>query len=209
MSKRIIDLETWNRKEHFLFFKEYDDPFWSVTIKLDASQLYQKAKQKNFPFSLAYLFGATKAANQIDAFRMRIESDQPVIYDKIHASGTVQRSDGTFGFSIHPYTPNFDEFIRQGIEENQRVRLETGLVSPYTGNAVIYFTVIRGAHFTSMDHARVQRNKASIPLIAFGEMRNGEIPVAIHVHHALVDGLHIGQFIDLFQKFLNETGGVR
>lgn len=204
MSKRIIDLETWNRKEHYLFFKQYDDPFWSVTVNVDASHLYQKAKREKFPFSLAYLFGAIKAGNQVEAFRMRIESDQPVVYDVIHASNTILRSDGTFGFSIHPYTPNFEEFVQQGIREYQRVRMETGLCSPYTGNAVIYFTVVRGTHFTSFDHARVQRSRSSIPLIAFGEMRNGQLPMAIHAHHALVDGQHIGQFIDFFQKYLYE-----
>lgn len=206
MSKRIIDLQSWNRKEHYHFFKGYDDPFWSVTVNVDASQLYEKSKQEEFPFSLAYLFAATKAANEVEAFRMRIESDQPVLYDTIHISNTILRSDGTFGFSIHHYTPDFEKFIRQGIEEYERVRSETGLSSPCMDNGVIYCTVVRGAHFTSFDHARVQRHKASIPLLAFGEMRDGKLPVAIHVHHALVDGLHIGQFIELLQKYLDEVG---
>ena len=29
------------------------------------------------------------------------------------------------------------------------------------------------------------------------------MPVSIHVHHALVDGLHVGQYIDCFQELLN------
>ncbi|MEL7004699.1 MAG: hypothetical protein AAFN93_18470 [Bacteroidota bacterium] len=30
------------------------------------------------------------------------------------------------------------------------------------------------------------------------------MPVSIHVHHGLVDGIHVGQYCDLFQKLLNE-----
>ena len=30
------------------------------------------------------------------------------------------------------------------------------------------------------------------------------MPVSIHVHHALMDGYHVAQFIDKFQKLMNE-----
>jgi chloramphenicol O-acetyltransferase type A len=41
--------------------------------------------------------------------------------------------------------------------------------------------------------------------------QNGQLqmPVSIHVHHALMDGYHVGQFIDQFQKRMldgNEEG---
>lgn len=26
--KRVINLDNWNRKEHFKFFSALDDPFW-------------------------------------------------------------------------------------------------------------------------------------------------------------------------------------
>jgi chloramphenicol O-acetyltransferase type A len=30
------------------------------------------------------------------------------------------------------------------------------------------------------------------------------MPVSVHVHHALVDGLHVGQYIDRFQELMNK-----
>ena len=30
-----------------------------------------------------------------------------------------------------------------------------------------------------------------------------EMPVSIHGHHALMDGFHVGQFVDKFQDLLN------
>ena len=35
--KHPIDLEHWNRKEHFLFFGSMDDPFFGLTTSLSAS----------------------------------------------------------------------------------------------------------------------------------------------------------------------------
>jgi chloramphenicol O-acetyltransferase type A len=31
-----------------------------------------------------------------------------------------------------------------------------------------------------------------------------QMPVSIHVHHALMDGFHVGQYIDLYQQLLSE-----
>jgi chloramphenicol O-acetyltransferase type A len=48
----------------------------------------------------------------------------------------------------------------------------------------------------------------SAPSISFGKMTecNGKrsMPVSVHVHHALVDGLHIGQYIDCFQQLMDQ-----
>jgi chloramphenicol O-acetyltransferase type A len=31
------------------------------------------------------------------------------------------------------------------------------------------------------------------------------MPVSVHVHHALMDGVHVGEFYELFQKLLDEV----
>jgi chloramphenicol O-acetyltransferase type A len=50
--------------------------------------------------------------------------------------------------------------------------------------------------------------KDSCPSISFGKMTesNGKrlMPVSVHLHHALIDGLHIGQYIDCFQELMNK-----
>lgn len=30
------------------------------------------------------------------------------------------------------------------------------------------------------------------------------IPMSVHVHHALMDGLHVGKFIDRFEEEMNK-----
>lgn len=49
--KRVINLDNWNRKEHFKFFSALDDPFWGELPRLLISQAYiNKVKIWKFLF---------------------------------------------------------------------------------------------------------------------------------------------------------------
>ncbi|MCL2118707.1 MAG: CatA-like O-acetyltransferase [Planctomycetaceae bacterium] len=142
--KTPIDLATWPRREHFAFFKQYDMPFFGVTVQLDCTRLYEKVKSEGFPFSAGYHFASLQAANEVDELRCRIEDDLPVRYDAIHLSTTIARPDGTFGFSFQRYTDDFEQFVAEFIAETQRVQAESGLKIPYSGQDIVYYTVARG-----------------------------------------------------------------
>ena len=50
--KHPIDLEHWNRKEHFLFFGSMDDPFFGLTTQIDVTSIYKEAKADHASFFL-------------------------------------------------------------------------------------------------------------------------------------------------------------
>ena len=49
--KQVIDLDNWNRKEHFAFFSAFDDPFFGVTTLVDFTNVYRQVKNRMFLFS--------------------------------------------------------------------------------------------------------------------------------------------------------------
>ncbi|MDR3199592.1 MAG: hypothetical protein LBU34_17120 [Planctomycetaceae bacterium] len=51
-----IDLCTWKRRQHFELFSCYANPYWSVTINIDCTKIYQRSKQNGFPFYLGYYY---------------------------------------------------------------------------------------------------------------------------------------------------------
>jgi chloramphenicol O-acetyltransferase type A len=61
--------------------------------------------------------------------------------------------------------------------------------------------------FTSISHARDFSHEDSAPRITFGKITEADgrftMPVSIHVHHALADGLHVAQFVEKFQCCLD------
>lgn len=205
-AKRLIDLTTWNRRDHFAYYCTFDNPYWGITVDVDGTAMYGRAKQEGFPFSLGYFYATIRAVNEIDAFRQRLEDGKPVEFDAIHIGTTVDRPDGTYGFSCIPYAKDFDDFLTGGLAEVKRVRESTELVSGHDGFDVIYCTVLRGLPFTSM--SQIYKTGSSIPLLAYGEsrMENGRkmMPHNVHVNHAFVDGDHMRQYFRLLQTYLDE-----
>ena len=104
--KQVIDLDNWNRKEHFAFFSAFDDPFFGITTLVDFTDIYRQSKELNVSFFLYSLHFLLKCANETDAFKLRIEKDSVVRYDTIHISPTIGREDGTFGFGFFEYNTN-------------------------------------------------------------------------------------------------------
>ena len=206
--KKLIDLEKWNRKEHFQFFSKFAEPFFGVTVKVECTQAYAKAKENHVSFFLYYLFRALKAANQIDNFKYRIIENQVFEYDTVNASPTINRPDGTFGFAYMDYDENEKVFYQNALEEIREVQNSVNLFPAVSGENVIHFSAIPWIDFTSVSHARSYSSPDSCPKISFGKMTESDgiksMPISIHGHHALMDGYHVGQFIDRFQELLNE-----
>lgn len=208
--KTILDIDNWSRKEHFFHFKQMDEPFFGVTVAMDCTIAYQKSKVTNSSFFISYLHKTLAAINAVEALRYRIEGDTVFVYDRIDASATISREDGSFGFSLIEYDPDFEVFSKAALIETERVKNTPGLFTrSFEQDNLIHFSALPWVDFTSISHARSYTFPDSCPKISFGKMtihENGKriMPMAVYVHHGLADGFHIGQFIDCFQEIMNQ-----
>lgn len=202
-----LDINNWNRKDHFNFFKQLEEPFFGVCITIDCTTAFKKSKVEGHSFFLSYLHKALEAVNSVECFRYRISGDDIIIYDQINASPTIGRPDGTFGFSYMKYHKDFKQFEIVAKKEIERVSNSTGLEVAVSGENVVHFSSLPWLDFTSFSHARSFSFPDSAPKISFGKMteNNGKksFSVSIHVHHGLVDGFHVGQFVEKFQELMN------
>jgi chloramphenicol O-acetyltransferase len=107
--EKIIDIATWNRREHYEHFSAFDDPFFGVTVNVDCTRAYQEAKDKGVSFSLLVLHRIVTAAAAVEEFRYRIEGNRVVCYDSLLPEATVGRADHTFSFAAFEYDP--DELV--------------------------------------------------------------------------------------------------
>lgn len=210
--KKKIDLNTWKRRSHFQFFNRFEEPFWGVTIEVDCGAAYDFCKENNFSFFLFYLYQSLVAANRTDAFRYRILKDEVFLYDTVDASPTINRPDGTFGFAYLKYQENWQQFHELATQEVERVRQSSDLTPAVSGENVIHYTALPWLKFSSVSHARAFSLPDSCPKIAFGKLSEEQgrrvMPVAIHVHHALVDGRDVGEFVEIFQELMSRPGEV-
>lgn len=205
--KKELDIENWERKDHFNFFKNFEEPFFGVIVDLDCTSAYKYCKENELSFFLYYLHKSLKAANKIEPFKYRIIDEKVMMFDKVNASPTINRPNGTFGFAYIDYLEDFSQFKKSAEKEIDRIQNSSGLVPAVSGENVIHYSSIPWIKFTSISHARSFSFKDSCPKISFGKMteNNGRraMPVSIHVHHALMDGFHVGKYIEEFQKLMN------
>lgn len=208
--KKEIDIAEWNRAGHFKFFSQFSEPFHGVTVKINCSKAYDYAKQTGNSFFLVYLHRTLKAANSIAPFKYRIEEGKVFEYDEVHASPTIGRDNGTFGFSYIKYKTSFIEFRDAANKVIADVRKSTGLELPECGLNVLHCSSMPWLDFTSVSHARHFEFADSCPKISFGKMTGeGEkrtMPVSIHAHHALMDGYEVGLFVAEFQRLMSLEG---
>jgi chloramphenicol O-acetyltransferase type A len=208
--KTLLNLENWNRKEHFLFFKQMEEPFFGLTVEIDCAKAYNTSKQLGTSFFVYYLHKTLVAVNTIEPFRYRIIDDAIYIYDTIDVSATIMREDQTFGFSLIEYSHDFDVFATNSFQEIDRIQNTTGLFTrEFKDMNVIHFSTVPWVNFTSLSHARSFTFPDSCPKISFGKMMIGidgkrTMSMSIHAHHGLMDGYHVGQFVDCFQELMNE-----
>jgi chloramphenicol O-acetyltransferase type A len=207
--KELLDLENWNRKEHFLFFKQMEEPFFGITTTVDCTKGYEIAKQLGTSFFVYYLHKTIMAVNAIEAFRYRIINDQIYIFETIDVSATIMREDKTFGFSLIKYSDVFNDFSENTFQEIERIKNTPGLFTrEFNDSNVIHFSAIPWINFTSLSHARSFTFPDSCPKISFGKMmvdKDGKrsMSMSVNVHHGLMDGYHVGQFLDCFQELMN------
>jgi len=207
--KTFLDLDQWPRKEHFHFFRKFDEPFWGAVVDIDCTLGYQNAKSQGISFFVWYLHKTLVAVNAIESFRYRIDGDKVLVHDRIDVSATISREDGSFGFSLIEFDPDIHTFSQKALAEIERVKSTPGLFTrSFDKDNLIHFSAIPWVNFTSLSHARSFSFPDSCPKISFGKMTvsgHGKrtMPMSVHVHHALMDGLHVGQFVDRFQLEMN------
>lgn len=206
--KKKLNLNTWPRKEHYEFFKQFEEPFFGICVTIDCTKAYRTSKESDYSFFLYYLHKSLLAANSIESFRYRINDDEVYVYDTVHASPTINRPNGTFGFSYMDFYRDFQTFSAEAKKEIDRVRNTTKITPEVSGGNVIHYSSLPWIDFTSISHARKFSFGDSCPKIVFGKMTesNGKktMPVSVHAHHALMDGYHVAQFIEEFQNRMNE-----
>lgn len=201
---REIDLDAWERKSTYEFFRDYEDPYFNITANLNVNRLYDFCKSNDLAYSLAALYFSLVTANEIREFRLRMIDEKVVEFGRVEATQTILNEDNTFSFSYYALKDNVFDFVANGkIARDKYLALKTFDVETDRIDLIDY-SAFPWVSFTSFKHASRSNNRQTIPRMVFGRMfeENGirKMPFSVEVHHAMMDGYHVGQYYDLFQE---------
>ena len=204
-----FDVENWNRKSQYKFFKTYEDPFFNITANLEVDKLYSYCKQQKLSFSLACIYVAIKCINEIPEFKLRIKNDKVYSFNTVGIGSTVLNEDYTFSFCDFPFKKSMVEFVNNGAQIIQKHK-EGVIFNPQENElAIVHCSTLPWVSFTGFKHARKgdEKNKG-IPKIIFGkvfsETNIKKIPFSVEVNHALMDGYHVSLLFKNMQQFINK-----
>lgn len=201
-----IDLTNWSRKDHYSFFKQLDIPYFNITTDIDISKFYSFIKQEDFSFFKTLLYFVMNTANEIDSFKLRIRDEVIIKHSKISPSFTYLKGEETFNFCYAEYEEDFNYFLKN-VEKSINNSTNDLIDSDKEArDDLVYITSIPWVSFKSISHPVNLSPADSVPRISWGkyykEQELLKLPFSVQVHHALMDGIHVGKYINKLQEKL-------
>jgi chloramphenicol O-acetyltransferase type A len=209
-----LDTESWPRSQQFHFFKTYDQPFFNICAPLDVTELVRLSRTEGGPaFFLTYHYLALRAANEEEPFRYRLRGERVLVHDRIHMGTTVLLEGERFAFCYFEYDEDGARFLEKASAAVESLRASDGRLRPSEGrDDLVHCSVIPWISFTSFSHARKWDRQDSVPKIVFGKYYEDggriRMPVSVEVHHALMDGVHLGRYFERLERFFADPAAV-
>lgn len=203
-SYRIINEATWERAMHCMVFRNSVEPAFCVTFEADVTELKKYVKDNNISFTLAMVYAVCRCANQIEAFRYRFVDGKIVLFDNIDTAFTyLNKKTNLFKVVNDPMMGDLKEYCinAKKIADEQEEYFMGSL-----GNDVFQCSPMPWVTYTHISHTNSGKKDNATPLFDWGKyyVKDGRImmPISVQAHHSFVDGIHIGEYVDLLEKYL-------
>ena len=182
--KHIIDIDTWERRDNYNFFRTFHNSWISITSEVECGEALAAAKASGRSFFLYYLYAILRAAKHFYTVRIPYHEDFECFYAEARRIITSIPEDGD------PYGTDKE------IEEK----------GDYD---VVQLSATPQLYFTSLTYTQKEPgHPLDYPLMNAGKavIRGGVpvMPIALTVSHAFVDGAHIAQFFQKVEKTMKE-----
>ncbi len=202
MDFTVIDINSWERREHFEHYLSSVPCTYSMTVRLDITNL-RKQDLRLYP-TMLYLL--TKTVNQFDQFRMAFNSSgQLVLYSRMEPCYTVFHKDTeTFSNLWTLYSDDYTVFLRRYEEDLQTFGNEKAfLAKPGVPENSFTVSALPWTTFESF-HLNTTDFRYLIPIFTIGKyFQQGDriyLPLAVQVHHSVCDGFHVCRFVNKLQS---------
>ena len=208
MGYRVV--ESYYRQPLFDFFREFQNPIYSVTVELDITGLRDFTRKHDFPIYLNSCYFFTRAMQEIEDFRYRLVDDRIVLYDNLRFGLVVPAPGGIFSFANFRYDPDvwrFNERAKPLLEQAK----STLSMEPPDDHNYIFFTAASKLKFTGVTHP-VMGPTEQEPKIGFGQHfeRDGRlwVPVGMQVNHIFIDGAPLEKLVERAQEIYRNPSAV-
>ena len=207
MEYKVIDMETYPRRDQFELFNSYAYPYMGLTVNVDITDFLRKVKEREVDFFLSFCWCVYRAANAVPEFKQRIKDGRIVEYPEALMSTTLSMPDGNYCYCDFDCKLPFDEYLPKA-REAKRLAIERGKIEEYADvDASLFCSSVPWLSYSALVQP-VPQPADSNPRITWGRYfeQNGRvlIPLSTLCNHALMDGRHLSMFYAAMDKALDE-----
>lgn len=212
---RKIDLETWPRREHYRYYREFLKCGYSLTTRLDVTAAVAFAHARGKRFYGCFLYAAARAVNSVDEMKLMTAADgAPGVWEEVHLNFTVfHQDDQTFSDLWTEYDPDFETFYQKWEQVLETYGGCHG-VKGRPGQPANFFCIscVPWMDYTGFN-SYAAGEPALFPIITFGKYTRDDagrctLPVTVTISHAAADGYHVSRLFQILQERLDDFGRV-
>ncbi len=201
-----IDICKWNRKVYYDYYRNYDNPCFSLSVNIDITMLIEKINEKKLKFFPVFLYVLMKSINEIEELKYRVRGEKVVLHETVSPSFTVLNKSENYVFCYTEYHQDFESFYNNVLNNIDKAIKGGDLIDEEGKDDLIFISSLPWISFSSITHPFSKNDPHSIPRITFGKyFQDGNsylLPFHIQVHHGLCDGLHIGRLIENIKEMI-------
>lgn len=208
MPETPVDLTTWPRAAQFKWFRSYERPHYATTTRLDVTHLMEVRKPAGVSVYRACLFAIGAGLHAVPELLMRFRGDHVVAHDRLALSMTVPTKAGSFNYAYVPFVPDYTQFDKEAADliAEAAERADLG-ANDRSEDAVAYMSCMPWLDYTGINNAMPDKDDC-IPRVAWGKIVQDpdgrwRMAMTLEVHHALVDGQHVGAYFTATQNALD------
>ena len=208
---KIIELDTWPRKEHYLHFTKELNCTCCLTSNIDVALLVHGAKSAHRSLYICLLYCICKVINRHDEFKMSYQwqTDTLILWEEVGASHIVfHEKDETFTRIWSAWKEDFMAFYESCALDVARGKNISGYSVPNVPPNLFDVSCLPWITYTGMSLHIPENWIYLAPIITWGKFEevNGKalLPLTMQIHHAVADGFHIARFFKEVEQVAND-----
>ena len=201
--ERKIDRKDWQRNAHDRLFARLEVPFYSLTQRLDVTDVAAWANARGVSFYAAMIWVTMKALNGVEAFRYELRGEDVYLLDHRNPSYTYSWDDELFGICGVEWRDGespVDFAARCKAAEAANMSPVPTAEADAAGHDV-YLSSLPWIDYTHISQEFPLDNADSTPRIMWGRFTTDEkgkktLSYTVQVNHRLIDGIHLARLYE-------------
>ncbi len=207
---RIVEFSNPHQRRHFEFFHSMNHPHFGVCANVEIGGWLDMTRKQGLKTTPSLVQLLARVANEIPQLRQRIRDDHVVEHDIIHPTFSVVTDIAdAFSFCHVDYSTDLEDFVKRATAAMEEMRTDPIFEDEPGRDDYLFMSPLPWISFTSVQHAMRYHPHDSVPRISWGKffVSDGRtmMPLSLQVHHALVDGIHVGRFFERVEELSRDT----